>query len=308
MDFSTTALSVLSLCLMALPGFILIKLKMLKAEYIAVLAIVLLYVNQPFITLNAFLSKTYEQSLLANMGIVLAFGVFSQIIVLFIAKIIFTLDKKNRPRANAYAYASAIGNAGFMGIPVVAVLLPNNAEAILYVSIFLVSFNLVCWTLGVYVLTGDKKYISLKKAILNPPIIAMIIALPIFFLKVKMPSFLMQPINFIAEMNTPLAMIILGMRFATIRFRELFLGIGMYVSSFIKLIFTPLLVYVCMLPFNLSTTLTQVLLILSAMPAANMVLIMAEKFEGDTTSATKAVLNSTFLCIITVPLILLLPI
>lgn len=306
MDFLTTISSVGALFLLAVPGFILAKIKLIKPEHIGVLVCVLLYVNQPFIMIDAFITKTYENSLLVNIGIVFLVGVISQIFIMFLGKLIFRADN-NRLRGNAYSYASAIGNVGFMGIPVVSVLLPENAEAILYVSVFLMSFNLVAWTIGIYALTGNKKDISIKKALLNPPIIAMIVALPIFFLRVKLPSFLTLPISYLAMMNTPLAMIILGAKFAWIRLRELVSGWGVYLTCFIKLVACPLIVYGCLYPFEISRTVKIVLIILSAMPSANMVLMHAERFGGDTVAATKAVMLTTVASILTIPLIMLLP-
>lgn len=306
MGFATTALSVASLLLLAIPGFVLIKTKLVKSEAISILVVVLLYVCQPFITMNAFLSKEFETNLLTNMGIVILVAILTQILFLFMSKIIFRCDK-NKLRGNAYSFASALGNVGFMGIPVISVLLPNNAEALLYVAIYMTVFNIISWTLGVYVLTEEKKYISIKKAIINPPIIAMIIALPFFFTNFHLPEFIMQPIGFFADMNTPIAMLILGMRFANIKFKELISGWGVYLSSFIKLAITPIAVYLIMMPFKISLTLRTVIVIISAMPSANMVLMMAERFDGDSVAATKAVLHSTILSIITIPLIMMLP-
>lgn len=306
MDFLTSATSVLSLFLLALPGFILVKCKLLNTSHIGALVTVLLYVCQPFIMLNAFFTKTYESSLLADMGIILLIGFASQIIILLLSKALFLFDKNNKLRANAYTFASALGNVGFMGIPVISALMPDNSEAILYVSIFLVTFNILCWTVGIYILTGDKKYISIKKAFINPPIIALAIALPLFFCRVKMPEAILTPINFLAEMNSPLAMIILGMRFADIKLKEMVGGWGVYVCVLIKLIITPLLVYVCLLPFNLNDTVIKVSLILASMPSANMVLMMSEKYNGDTVSSAKAVMMTTVISIITIPIILLL--
>ena len=55
MDFSTTALNVLLLVAMALPGFFLIKTKMLPEKAITYLSVLLLYVSQPFLSIRSFL-------------------------------------------------------------------------------------------------------------------------------------------------------------------------------------------------------------------------------------------------------------
>lgn len=307
MNFATAALSVVSLLLLAVPGFVLIKTKLIKTTIIPALVTILLYINQPFITIYALISKPYDNSMLVGMGIVILVAFATQLLVMGLAKLVFFKDP-NKPRGNAYTFASSLGNVGFMGIPVVSVLMPGNAEALLYVALYMTTFNILSWTIGVYVLTGDKKFISVKKAIINPPIIALIIALPLFFLNVKVPDALMMPIKFLADMNTPLAMIVLGMRFAEVKFKELFVGLGMYGVSFVKLIFTPLLVYGVLYAIPMSYTVKLVLIIISAMPSANMVLMMAEKFDGDCVAAVKAVMNTTILSMLTIPLMMLLPV
>lgn len=307
MQFLESCFSILVLMCLALPGYILIKLKILKEEHIVPFVTVLLYVNQPFITIHSFITKEYTPELLANIGIVFLMGIMTQILMFALARLIFSYDKL-ASRRNVYVFASAVGNVGFIGIPICNIFMPGNTEAILYIAVYLITFNLVSWTLGAYMITGDKSYISLKKAIINPPVIALIVALPLFFLKVKLPSVVVDCVGYIATMNTPLAMIVLGMRFACVKMSSMFKGISVYVVSFIKLVLTPILVYLVLLPFELSETLVRTLIIISAMPTANMVLMMAEKFNGDAEAAVKSIMNSTILTIAVLPLIMLLPV
>ena len=55
MNFSTTALSVLLLIAMAVPGYLLVKTKMLPEKAITYLSVLLLYVSQPFLSIRSFL-------------------------------------------------------------------------------------------------------------------------------------------------------------------------------------------------------------------------------------------------------------
>ena len=279
MDFLKSAESVCILLIMALPGFILVKTKILNEQSTKTLANILILICQPFIYLNAFTTNTYSSDLLVDSGWITLFAFASQLVMLAISKVIYLPDK-NKMRANTYVYASSLGNVGFMGIPVVQTLLPGNSTALMFVAIFMATFNILCWTLGVYILTGDKKYISFKRAFLNPSMIGMVIALPLFFLNVKMPNILAEPFSLLAGLNTPIAMIILGAKFGLVKFKELFTGWGAYLSAVIKLIITPLLMFAILIPLELSYDVETVLMILTCMPSANMVLIMAEKFDG----------------------------
>lgn len=306
MDFATSAISVGVLVALCIPGYILIKTKLLTTKAIPVLVSVLLYVNQPFLTLYTFQTKVFEESLLYNMGMVLLLALLTQLIMLVLARTVFLIDKNNLPRARAYSYTSSFANVGFMGIPMAQVLLPNSPEALLYIAIYVCAFNLIAWTLGIYLLSGNKKYISIKKAIFNPPTVMLIIALPMFFCSYQLPQEVLNPIRYLAEMNTPLSMIILGMRLGDIRFLQLFKGLGVYVSCVLKLVVAPLIIYALMLPFGLDKTVMVTMYMLTAMPAASMSLLTAEKYGGDVEAASKSILLTTLFSIVSVPVMLLL--
>ena len=61
---------------------------------------------------------------------------------------------------------------------------------------------------------------SFKRAFLNPPVIALAVALPLFFTNTRLPASIADPIGLLADMTTPVCMLILGMRFATFPIRD----------------------------------------------------------------------------------------
>lgn len=332
MNFEVTAVNVLLLVAMAIPGYILIKVKAVKQTAIAPFAKVLLYVNQPFLTLNSFLRVSYQPSLLKNLGISVAFSFGAQLVLLLILCLIYRrwYNKKMPKKTEGFLQTnvdsfravpeaqvmkgkamrvlttcSVFGNVGFLGIPILNVLLPEMHEAVAYAAVFIVAMNFLCWTVGAYVLTGDRKYISVKKAFLNPPTITLVVALPLFFLNVQLPEPAMNLVNLLAQMTTPLCMIILGMRFASAPLKELFIHPGVYVASLTKILIFPLLTYaaVYFLPIDYSVKVT--LFILSAMPSASVNLNLSEIYGGDSKTAANTILLSTLLCVVTIPLLLL---
>lgn len=304
MQFGLTVTSVLTLIAMCVPGYLLIRSKLLKEEAIAILSAVLLYVNQPAFSFYSFQSQPYSRAILGNILTVAAISIFIHLIVLFASFFIFRCDR-NKFRGRAYAFASGFGNIGFMGLPVIRMLMPDNPEVVIYLAVMFVFFNLLSWTVGIYIITGDKKYISFRKAIINPPTIAFFAAFPLFIFNVAVPQAVLFPIKYLSDMIVPMAMLILGMRFGATDMRGLFSDWGLYVSSFIKLIITPLLAYLMMKLAKLDQTVFTTVFILMAMPAANMGLIIAEKFGGDREASAKAVLGSSLISIITIPLVLL---
>ena len=220
------------------------------------------------------------------------------------------IDRCVKGRANrAVVLASAFGNVGFFGVPVLQFLFPDAHDAIAYSAVFIVSLNLMSWTVGSYVLTGDKKHVSLKRALVNPQTVTLVISLPLFFAGVSesdLPETVNTIIGYLADMTAPLCMIILGMRFALAPLVQLFKDYRVYIASFVKILVFPLLVYLVLMPFEMDEMLRVSLVLLSGMPAATINLNLAELYGADQTTAANSILMSTVLSIVTIPVLMLL--
>ncbi len=342
MNFSTTALSVLLLIAMAVPGYLLVKTKMLPEKAITYLSVLLLYVSQPFLSIRSFLEVSYTPQLAINLAVVfgvsmLAQGVIFGAVWLILRRrfddpaqsaaligegyiggnsytnepaLVAEIDRCVKGRANrAVVLASAFGNVGFFGVPVLQFLFPDAHDAIAYSAVFIVSLNLMSWTVGSYVLTGDKKHVSLKRALVNPQTVTLVISLPLFFAGVSesdLPETVNTIIGYLADMTAPLCMIILGMRFALAPLVQLFKDYRVYIASFVKILVFPLMVYLVLMPFEMDEMLRVSLVLLSGMPAATINLNLAELYGADQTTAANSILMSTVLSIITIPVLMLL--
>ena len=213
MAFLQTFVNVVMIVVLAVPGFLLRKTKLLPDKAAGMLAVLLLYVSQPFLMMSSLFNKEFETSMLIDFLWVIVFAAGLQLLVYIAAKFIFCKTKGEAARRACVA-SSYLGNVGFMGIPVMQMLFPGNTDMILYTVVYNIVFNAMTWTLGVFAITGDKKKVRPLKIILNPPTIAVIVALPFFFLNVHIPEQVMTPISYLGEMTLPLSMIILGVRLA----------------------------------------------------------------------------------------------
>ena len=106
--------------------------------------------------------------------------------------------------------------------------------------------------------------------------------------------------------TTPLCMIILGIRLATVSFKKLFTRPIIYAVCACKLIIFPLFCYLAVYFIPLQESFKASILILSAVPCAAVILSMAEIHQSETELAANCVLLSTLLCFITIPLLVLL--
>ena len=309
MNFLATFINVVTIVVLAVPGFVLRKCKLFPEKAASILAVLLLYVSQPFLMMSSIFNKPFDAAMLPNFAWVLGFAVALQLTVYFVSLLCFSRDKNEAARRAAVA-SSYLGNVGFMGIPVMEMLFPGNDDMILYTVVYNIAFNAMTWTLGVYAITGEKKRINPLKIILNPPTIAVIIALPFFFCNVAIPEQVMTPISYLGDMTLPLSMIILGVRLADMHLLRLVNDVRVYVVAALKLIVSPLLSLGIMLLVDLVFPLDRfviiALFIIGAMPTASSALNFAEMFGGDRETAAASTLMNTLLCIVTIPILMLL--
>lgn len=71
--------------------------------------------------------------------------------------------------------------------------------------------------------------------------------------------------------------------------------------GFIRLVFIPLLVYIGCRLAAVDELVTGVSVVLAAMPAASTTAIIASKYKKDETFATRCVVSTTLLSLVTVP-------
>ena len=305
--FNVTFSNVLLTLLYLLPGYLLCKFRKVRTEHLSSISVILLYVCGPGMFLNALTALDYSPELTARMGLFLVFSLFGEIALMLL--ILLLLGKKKKEfGCRMLSIASVMGNVGFFGMPVVRAIFPDAPEAAVYSCVFIVSLNILAWTVGVYTLTDEKRYISVKAAFLNPSVLAVAAGVVLYLLKAKnwLPGLLLDGFRTISAMSTPLCMIILGARLATMDFRKLFTTPLVWLISAGKLLVFPLFCYALTLPFPLDPVFRGSILILAAAPCASIILNLAEIHHNGQELAANCALLTTLLSIVTIPLLSLL--
>ncbi|CDE26410.1 putative uncharacterized protein [Clostridium sp. CAG:307] len=305
MNFTTTLFNVLIMLFYMAIGFIVTKAKKATASHAKTLSALLLYVCGPAMILSAFEAVEYSLDNLKQMGIFFLASLLIQVLVIMI--LYYALRKKfSDAKYRVLTFGAACGNVGFFGLPLVQALFPNDPIVSCYSSVYVMSMNIIAFTLGVFLITQEAKYVSLKTAILNPTSLAIFVALPLYIFKIHFPQVLGNAINILGKMTTPLCMIVLGMRLSTVNILSLFKRPFAYLACAMKLIIFPLFAYLCVyfLPF-LDETFKSCILILSAAPSGAIILSLAELHDTEQELCANVVLLTTILCVITIPLLLL---
>lgn len=321
-EFIDVLLSVLSLVLLAIPGFIFAKLKMLPEKATEAFSVVVLYGAQSALVFKSFQGTAFEAETAINMLIVAGLAVVVHLVMIGICCAV-TAGKGEDAKIRCVRYAGVFSNCGFMGFPFLKAVFAGHGsinEIMIYGAVVVAVFNIINWTFGVYLITGDKTKVSLKKIAANPVIISVILGFLLYALLPrpiadmaaqntvidKILEKLMEVIGYLSEIVTPVSMIVIGIRLAGVNLKSLFLDKYAYLASGLKLIVMSLLTMLCVLFLPVEEEIKYTLFFLLSMPCATSGALFAVQFGGDGDFASVTVLLSTVLSVGTIPLMFLL--
>ncbi|MBR5472961.1 MAG: AEC family transporter [Clostridia bacterium] len=309
--FSIAFSNVLLTLLYIIPGFLCRKTKVAKAEHLSTLSAILVYVCSPCMVVNSFMKIDRSVQMIGQILLFFLVSLVIQTVLTFVLYGIFR-KKFHDVKYRMLTVSFGLGNAGFFGIPIINALIPNRPEVACFACVYIVGMNMLTFTIGAYCLTGDKKRMTLKKAFLNPPFISLLVALLLYALNFQsvMPSLLGEEnligdaLELLSKTTTPICMIILGIRLASVSFKKLFTRLYVYIICACKLLIFPFvcLAIVYFLPSNIfGDVFKAAMFILGGTPCAAVMLNIAEMYDGETELAANCVLLSTLLCVFTIP-------
>ncbi|MBQ6718667.1 MAG: AEC family transporter [Clostridia bacterium] len=296
--------NVLLTLLYIIPGFLCCKTKIAKAEHLSTLSAILVYVCSPCMVVASFMETERSWYMIGQIMLFFVVSLAIQTVLTFALYGIFRKKFANI-KYRMLTVSFGLGNAGFFGIPIIKALLPGHPEVACFACVYIVGMNMLTFTIGAYCLTGDKKRMTFKKAFLNPPFISLIVALVMYAVSFQsfVPVLFRDALSLLSKTTTPLCMIILGIRLASVSFKKLFSRAYVYIICACKLLIFPFacLAIVYFLPFD--PIFKAAMFILGGTPCAAVMLNIAEMYDGETELAANCVLLSTLLCVFTIPII-----
>ncbi|MBE5768846.1 MAG: AEC family transporter [Clostridiales bacterium] len=210
--------------------------------------------------------------------------------------------KTDERRRGPMYFGTMFSNAGNAGLPVVSMVF--GELGVLYTSFFLIPIRVFMWTLGLSFFNkeedGKSKW---KKLMLNPCLLAVFVGLGLTALPFDIPSALQTPVRNIGSMVGPLSMMIIGSTLTDMKPVEIVKDKSAWALSALRLVLIPLVVMGVMRLLNLPEMMWQVAVVITAMPVATLTVVFAETSGGDHLSASRCVILSTLLSLVTVPLL-----
>ena len=301
MTFFTVFFQMLALLIMIGAGYFVTKKGMLDAHTNNQMSDLIVNIFNPMLVLASAANSVGQISLAAmKLAGIIAVGMFLAFIIA--GMVLSPLFEKDRELRKIFQLMFVFSNVGFIGIPVISSIF--GAEYVVYVSEFMLVYTLVFYTYGIALMDGKFSKDSLR-AMVNPGMIAGLLAMAVILFEIQLPEFLNTAVTHLGNVTSPMALVAVGFALADSDIKKVFCQPRLYLFSVVKLLVLPLLL-LPLLRFAVGTSdLLSVCMVMFGMPVGNMPLILGNQRGLDVTACSAAIILSTVLCVLTVPVLLL---
>lgn len=301
--------NVIIFVLLAVPGYLLVKGSLLGQKESGTLSKLLTNVGMPFLILSSTLKLEFSGEFTKTIVVAGVVGVLFTV-AMFLLSALIVRGESDPKRRGMMRFCMVFANNGFIGIPLARAVFGEDSRVMAYLIILNIITNVLMFTLGVYLISGDKNTINVKKAVLNPVLIAFVIgiALNLSGISAAVPEMQTYATHF-SGIVTPLSMVILGMKLAGVEMNRLLTSGRMYYVSFMRLVVFPTLAValtwlmstVPALAVNADTVIA--FFVAFAMPTAGLASAFSDQYNGDTDNAVIFTLGTTVLSVATIPVL-----
>lgn len=299
--------NVIIFVLLAVPGYLLVKGNILKSQDSGALSKLLTNIGMPALILSSTLGLDFTGQLTVSM---VAMAVISVVFtaLMFVTSRWLCAGEKNKKTNGMMRFSMVFVNSGFIGIPLASAVFGGDSPVVAYVIVSNIVMNVMMFTLGVYLISGDKNAINVKKAVLTPVFLAFLAGIALNLLGVgRLVPEVQTYATHLKGIVTPLSMAVLGMKLADVAMKRLFTSPRMYYVSFGRLVLYPVVGIALMLllrsvpAFALNADSVIGFFIGFAMPTAGLASVFSDQYGGDTDNAVILTLGTTVVSIVTIP-------
>ena len=295
---------IIQLFLMIFMGFLIVKAKLLKSEDSKILSTIVLYLIVPCVIVNAF-QVDYTPQTVKGLLIALAGSVMTQIILLIIVSVFGKIFHLNEVEIASIYYS----NSGNLIVPIVTFIL--GKEWVLYGCVFMSVQLVFIWTHCKKIISRESSY-DWRKIILNINMISIIVGVILFLTRIHLPADINNTLSAVGSMIGPASMIVTGMLFAGMDFKQIFANKRVYFITFLRLVIVPIIALFLIKCSHLASFSSNgnklMLIVFLAMitPSASTVTQMCQVYGNDSQYASAINVVTTLLAIITMPLMVML--
>lgn len=274
------------------------KLKIISKEANADLSKLVLQVVNPVVIFMSY-QTSYDSQLVRNLLITFGLSILSMAIVILFATVF--IRRKDGRDFEVERFSAIYSNCGFMGIPLIQALF--GLEGVFYLTAYITVFNLLVWTHGIVLISGQRSLKGFLKVLRSPVIIAIFLGITTFFLRIRLPQIPSDALTFISNLNTPLAMIVSGVTMADADVLKVLKNGRVYYICLLKLVILPSIAIAVLSLFDPDPLLLSIVGIAAAAPPAAMCTLLSIQYKRNSLYASEIFTAGTILSVIFLPVI-----
>lgn len=286
---------VVAMFIMMMVGGVLSRCKIVDNAGSAQLASVALYVATPAVIVQSLAGTFSPDKLMAGIACAVLSALLT-VLSAFVAWLVF------RDRRRIAQLGVMISNMGFMGIPLVQNVV--GEQYVFYISACIAAQVPLLWTYGLWLASQDMSTISPKRIAANPSILAVAVGIVLFLCSIDLSGVIQVTAQDLGNLNTGLAMLVLGTYLAQTDFRSLLKDANLYVASALRLVVVPVIMIALLVFVPLDTTVKLVVVIAASAPCGTVAGMFPQMFGGDYRFGAGLVSLSTLLSLAIMPLVL----
>lgn len=245
--------------------------------------------------------KSFSKDLLSELVISVILSLVSFAVIWMICKCV--VYRQDKDYAAVEHIALMYSNCGFIGIPMAQGIW--GADGGFYMTSYVAIANFLLWSHGVIVMSGKKDVTSLRNVFTSPTILAIVIGIVCFLAQIRIPAIVKEPLDMIADMNTPVAMIVAGINIAQADLKHTFKKLRLYWLSFMKLLVMPMALIALFYLIPVGNEVKTVMVLATSCPAGVTGSLFALRYGKDAVYASELFAMSTIISMVTVPFMML---
>lgn len=208
---------------------------------------------------------------------------------------------KNREDKDIERFATVYSNCGFIGIPLINGI--YGTDGVLYLTAYVTFFNLLVWTHGYMTMKGERDFSSFLKALRSSSVIAVFIGLICYLTNIRLPDVPKTAMQYVSDMNTPLAMLIAGATAAQTNILKALKKPAVYLVSSMKLLVFPACAFAVCRFLGAPQIVLMTVTIAAACPVATTGTMFAIRMDKKPELCSEFFTITTLLSALTLPLI-----
>lgn len=289
-------------------GFIAYKKNIITDETSKKLSAIVVNISNPALILSSVTGNATVTGAELVETMFVAIGMY--VFLIAVAVLVPVIIKAPARDRGTYRVMTIFGNVGFMGFPIISSL--YGGGALLYASLFLLPYNILIYTYGVWEMcksSGEGSGAVKKsgresiKQIFNIGVIFCIIAVVVYALGIKFPAWVNTTVSMLSSTTAPLSMMVIGASFATMNFKKVFLNVRTWVFSALRLLVIPVLGTFLVSLVTDNPSIIGVTMVMLGVPVGSMTAMLAQEYGGDYALSSETVAMTTLLSVVTFPIV-----